>query len=213
MKYITAAFAVAGMSACLVAQQAQQYPSQADFDWVDSRFHAVLEQLLLVAARLGDSLGYRSVRELHTEELEYAFLFNRERSKPITATVVIPDTVSLYDQIMALHRKNPRTIIDAMVPLLKIKRWQMSETTCPAVRKEYDRFYELALVMRSSKDREEEATGQVTIRLHPRAHLFKADISGGRIDLVLTDPEHPYVKWAEETQRALEGCTAAQRVN
>lgn len=200
---------------CLFAHlpcEAQQYPSQEEHDWVGRHFFSVFEEFFPIEERLGFSLGYRSYRDLHTEELEYSFLFNRIiQEKYLTAVVRMADAVSLYDQIMALHRKNPNASIETIKQQLKIKEWRLSEESCPAIRRQYDEFYRLSLTMLSAKDRVEQAKGQYTITLHPRVHIFKADISGGDMQLDLSGSDHPYVSWAEKTRRALEGC-AVKRI-
>ena len=202
------------VSICFFAHQpcdAQQYPSQEEHDWVSSHFFSVFEEFFPIEERLGFPLGYRSYRDLHTEELEYSFVINRIlQDKYLTVVVKMADTVSLYDQIMALHRKNPNASIEIIKPQLKIKEWRLSEETCPAIRQQYNEFYRLSLTMLSAKDRVEQAKGEYTITLHPRVHIFKADISGGDMKLVLSGSEHPYVRWAEKTRHAFEACIVKQ---
>jgi hypothetical protein len=180
---------------------------QEDWDWVNKHFFSALEEFMPIEERLGFSLGYRSYRDLHTYELEYSFVFNRIlQEKYLTMTVRQPDSISLYDQIMALHRRNPNESIESIKKQLKVKEDHFSEQTCPAVRKQYDDFYRLTLPMLSARDRAVQAKGEFTITLHPRVHTFKADISGGRIELVITEQDHPFVSWAKKTRQALEGC-------
>lgn len=44
------------------------------------------------------------------------------------------------------------------------------------------------------------------VTLHPMIHAFYADGAEGDMTMVLTDDEHPLVKWALETRQALEHC-------
>ena len=208
MKY-AGFFIVVGFSACLLARQGTQYPTFEENDWVQSRFDQVLDDVFPIEPMTGLSLGYRSYRDLYTADLEYTFLFNRlPPSKSITVTVKKPEAASLYDQIMTIHRKNPELAIEAIVPMLKVDQWRLSEDTCPTVRRQYDRFYNLGLTMLSAKDKKEEKKRVVTITLHPRVHIFRANISGGQMNLKLTDPGHPYVEWADQTRLALDQCIA-----
>lgn len=160
---------------------------------------------------MGFSLGYRVYRDLYTDELEYSFVFNRIlQERYITVTVRMADSVSLYDQMMALHRRNPNANIETIKPQLRIREWRLSEEICPAVRRQYDAFYRLSLPMLSARERAERARGVETIVLHPRVRIFKADISGGSIELVITNSEHPFAVWAERTRRAFEACATRQ---
>ena len=197
---------------CFLAYQpcAAQYPSQEEHDWVERHFFTVLEELMPIEGRLGFSLGYRSYRDLHRGELEYSFLFNHLPLEKIEVVVRMPDSVSLYDQIMTLHRRNPQASIEDIKPQLSIREQRFSEESCPAVRRQYDEFYRLSLLMLTAADRAERARGEITIILHPRVHTFKAHISDGSIELSLAGSEHPFVRWAERTQRAFTECAAKQ---
>lgn len=191
--------------------QAQEGPSQEGQDQVNSRFFSVLEEIFSIEERLGFSLGYRSYRDLHSEELEYSFVLNRIiKEQYLTVVIRMADSISLYHQLRVLHRKNPSMNIETIKPQLKIKEWRLTEETCPALRQQYDEFYRLSLTMLSAEDKAREAKGEFAINLHPRVHTFKADISGGNLELVLTESEHPYVRWAEKARRAFEGCASKQ---
>jgi hypothetical protein len=111
---------------------------------------------------------------------------------------------------VALHRGGQRsTDAEVLARSVRLKHWRLSETTCPAIRVAHDRFYRLRLEMRSEKERRDLAQGVITISLHPLFHHFKADVSGGTMDLVVSDQAHDYVKWVEETLPALETCIEA----
>jgi hypothetical protein len=186
--------------------------SDADWDWVNTVYERVLEKALPIDGQGGFFLGYRQNRDYRVEELERSFLYNWTVQKNfLTATVAKADSVSLYDQLVTLRRRGERsTDAEVLAPLIRLRQWRFSETTCPAIRVQHDRFYRLRLDMRSEKERRELADGVISISLHPLIHHFRADISGGTVDLVVTDQTHEYVKWAEETLRALDVCIAAQ---
>jgi len=123
------------------------------------------------------------------------------------------DSVSIYDQIMALHTKNPEENVDTFMKQLKVNERHLSEATCPAVRRQYDRFYELVLPMLSADDRAAQARGEYSITLHPRVHTFQAHISGGTLHLIIGRQDHPFAVWATETLSALENCDSAASEN
>ena len=182
---------------------------QKDWDWVNKHFFNVLDELMPLEERPGLSLGYRSYRDLHTDEPEYSFVFNRIlQERQITVTVRQPQSSSIYDQLMALHLKNANQSIERIKKQLKVKEQHFSERACPAVRAQYEQFYRLTLEMLTDKERAEQARGEITLTLHPRVHTFKADIFGGRFQLDLTEQEHPFVIWARSTREALERCNS-----
>jgi hypothetical protein len=181
--------------------------TQDDWDWVNKHFFTVLEEILPIRERLGFSVGYRSYRDLFTNEPEFSFVFNRIiQEKYITVIVRQPQTTSLYDQIMTAHRRNPNESIEAIKKQLKLRQQRYSEKTCRAVRTQYDEFYQLTLQMLSARDKRDQGKGELSITLHPRVHTFSADISGGRMDLVLDEQDHPFVRWANKTRELLERC-------
>lgn len=209
MKFIAAAFCL-----CLLAYQPceAQDPSQEEFNWASKHFFPVFKELFPIEEEFGYSLGYRSYRDLYTDELETGFVFNRVlQEKYLSAVIRTADTVSIYDQIIALHRKDKDAGIDAIKPHLKIKERRLSEETCPAVRRQFDKFYGLSLQTLSARDRSAQRKGEFSITLHPRAHVFHADISGGKMELVLSENDHPFVRWAEQTMSALEACAQKQK--
>jgi hypothetical protein len=180
---------------------------QKDWSWVNDHFPDVLEEVMPIQERLGFSLGYRSYRDLYRDELESSFVFSRIlQEKYITVVLREADSVSIYDQIMALHTKNPGESIEAIKKQLRVKELGFSEQTYPAVRRQYDRFYELRLPMLSGKDRAAEARGVYIFTLHPRVHTFRADVSGGSMRLVIAEQDHPFVVWAKATLAALKDC-------
>jgi len=187
---------------------------QKDWPWVNERFQAVLQQVMPIKEPTGESLGYRSYRDLYTNELECSFVFNSvPRDRHITAVLRKADSVSIYDQIMALHTKNPEENVDTFMKQLKVNERHLSEATCPAVRRQYDRFYELVLPMLSADDRAAQARGEYSITLHPRVHTFQAHISGGTLHLIIGRQDHPFAVWATETLSALENCDSAASEN
>jgi hypothetical protein len=191
----------------LLAGHTSRAQEEKDWDWVNRHFFNLLEEFMPIEERLGFSLGYRSHHDLHAEELEYSFVFNRIlQEKYITVTVRQPESMSLYNQIMALRIKNANESIENIKKQLKVKEQRFSEQTCPAVKTQYEKFYRLSLPMLSARDGIEQARGGFTIVLHPRVHTFKGNISGGSLQLVITEQDHPFVGWAKETREALERC-------
>ncbi|MDX2042651.1 MAG: hypothetical protein SF097_15625 [Acidobacteriota bacterium] len=178
--------------------------TQQDWDWVNKHFYDVLNELMPFDDY---SLGYRSYRDLYTNELERSFFFNGDPFyQNLNATFRIADKVSVYDQMMELHRKKPTTTISEIKANLKIKEWQFSQSSCPAIKTQFEKFFRLSLEMMSSKERSDREAGVGTIALHPRIHSFNARITGGHLNLTITFGDHPFASWAEETFQALNSC-------
>jgi hypothetical protein len=191
----------------LLAPQVCLAQEPEDWDWVNEHFGPVLDEFLPIGE--SGSVGYRSYRDLYTNVLEYSFVLSENwNEKRISATVRAADGISLYDQMMALHRKNPGESVESMKTKLKVKEWRLDSTSCPALRASYEGFEGLSLPVLSARERAERAKGVATVTLHPVVHTFKAVISGGTMRLVLTEQDHPFVLWAIKTRRSLEKCAA-----
>jgi hypothetical protein len=186
---------------------------QQDWEWVEDHYKSVLDELLPLQTT-GFYLGYRSSGDVENPHLEYSFVFRKTiQDNYITVTVRQADSTPLIDQMVALHIKNRTESIENLIKQLKVKEYLLSERTCPVVRKQYDEFYKQSLQMYSREDRELEAQGLITIRLHPVGHEFEAHISGGVMRLDIDDKKHPFVRWADKTRVALEACKAAGNKN
>jgi hypothetical protein len=193
--------------ACALPCRAQD---DSDWDWVDKHFAALLQEFLPINADAGVSLTYRSHRDLYTDVPEYSLVFNRNwQTQRIDVIVRMADGVSLYDQTMALHRQHPAESFESIKKKLKVKEWRGNSQTCPAASALYEAFYRLRLPMESTEDKKRRAKGEEMITLHPTVHTFITDISGGSLELTLTDQDHPFVRWAVKARRALEPCIAS----
>ena len=192
---------VALFFALVLPAQAQ---TQKDWDWVNKHFDDALDQLMPF---VNHTLGYRSYRDLSTDELEYSFIFDGQAiAENLNVTFRIAAQTSIFDQIMALHHKKPTAAISEIKASLKIKEWQFSESSCPAIKTQFEKFYRLSLEMVSSKERTDREAGVATFVLHPRFHSFSAQITGGNLRLEITFGDHPFALWAEETLQALNSC-------
>ena len=192
---------------CLVPYLPYAAQTRADYDWVNDRFPSILEEVLPTNQGVGWRLGFRTYRDHYTEVLEYSCAFSEDfQANSIVALVRMPDSVSVYDQVMALHRKNRSQSITAIKRKLRIKEWRLTEKTCPALRTLYDEFYNFTLPMLSAKDRDERAKGVTTITLHPMIFDFEATMSRGSMKLSLDEEDHLFVGWAKRARANLDIC-------
>ncbi|HYE73953.1 MAG TPA: hypothetical protein VEF04_11515 [Blastocatellia bacterium] len=174
MKLQKIGLSVIAICICLLIGQlcdAQDEPSQEDHEWVSHHFFTVLDEFLPVSG--DDSLSYRSYQDLYTSVLEYSLVFNKNlKDNRVDVVVRMADSISIYDQLMSLHRKNPAESIESLKKKLKIKEWHLNDKSCPAVKSSYNDFESLNLPMLTAKERAERAKGIFTVTLHPTYHTF-----------------------------------------
>jgi hypothetical protein len=152
-------------------------------------------------------VSYRANRDLVTSIPEYWFRigyeFNQKQGyglqSSFSAHVRIASPNSIYDQLMALHRSNPATQEAAnFKSRIKLSSYDFTEINCPAIKAQIDKFEKLQIKL-------PDLNGNL-VTIHPMNHAFFAQGAEGDMSMVLTDEEHPLVKWASETRQALERC-------
>lgn len=182
--------------------------SLADWDWVNSHFNQVLHDLFPVEERAGVYIAYRSHRDLHTEVPEYSFILGYVAATKgtglnayLTAKVREADSVSVYDQMMKLHRSAPTSPAADIQKQLRVRAFDLTEMSCPAVKTQFVKFQQVAMT----------APKFDVIVLHPLIHEFRVRAGTADMDVSIVDEENSYVTWAIETRRPLEACTKSAR--
>jgi thiol-disulfide isomerase/thioredoxin len=183
----------------------QSTPSQAEWDWVNRKYYPVINELLPMKAQGGTYLFYRSHRDLDTDTLEYSFFVGHEPKQDgpglqdsLTADVRVADSLSIYEQMIKMHRGKPTESVAAIKKKIKIREWRLNERTCPAIQTQFSKFKNLSL-----KPPEFDS-----IVLHPLVHQFHVVAGAGDMDISLVDEKHPLVLWALETEKTLDACIA-----
>jgi hypothetical protein len=163
----------------------------------------ILNDLVPMKAEGGLYLSYRSHRSLYTDVPEYGFFIGYEprHNEPglqefLTARVHIADAVSIYDQLMKMHRAKPDESAESIQHKLKVKIWTLTEKTCPAIQEQFSKFQKLSIQVPAFDE----------VSLHPLVHEFHVDAGVGNMDIDLHGSEQPLVFWAVETRRALDSC-------
>jgi hypothetical protein len=194
--------AIAGLVLFFCVPSTISAQSNPDWKWVGDNFSHALNEMFPLELP-GVYVAYRSHRDLYTDTLEYSFVIARDvTAKGIggesrfVAQVRQADSRSIYDQMMALHRKSPSRSAPSIQKELHVKAWTLVETTCPAVRTQLLKFKQLRLVPPQFDP----------IVLHPLIYEFRVRAGMGDMDIVLYDEDNSFVQWAVETRRALELC-------
>ena len=177
--------------------------SSADWDWMSSHFDKALHDLFPIDERYGGYVAYRSHRDLYTDVREYSFVIGTENSDTVSgsprflsAQVREAESASVYDQMMALHRRFPNRSADDIQKDVLVKKWKLTEMNCPAITAQFSKFQQLRLALPQFD----------VVILHPLIHEFRIRAGGGDMDVALYDDENSLVPWAIETRHALELC-------
>jgi hypothetical protein len=179
--------------------------SDANWDWMSNHFDKALHDLFPIDERYGVYVAYRSHRDLHTDVLEYSFVIGPEKSDTVSglprylaAHVREAESVSVYDQMMALHRKFPNRPADDIQNDIHVKKWKLTEMNCPAIKAQFSKFQQVRLAPPQFD----------VVILHPLIHEFRIRAGDRDMEAALYDDENALVQWAAETRHALELCAA-----
>lgn len=89
--------------------------TEAEWAWTGKHFGSVLDTLMPLQRRSGVYVSYRANRDYATSTPEYWFMIGRQpREKEyglnsyLSAQARLAEPASIYDQLMAIHRKNLR---------------------------------------------------------------------------------------------------------
>lgn len=177
-----------------------------DWAWMDEHFQSTLDALLPLDQPIGALVIYRSHRDLYTDVPEYSLSIqqhneNNGKRHYLTARILVPDSQSLYSQMMALHRKYPDRPASEVRGELRLQTWSVTETDCPALTKQFTKLRELRFGIPLSDE----------IVLHPLIHEFRFRGLAGDMKIVIDDQSHALAKWATETKQALAPCTVSSQ--
>ncbi len=174
--------------------------TEEDFDWVGQHHTPALNDLLPIEQEPGAYIGFRSHRDLHHNVPEYAFLLTKDYpANRVTAVVRVADSVTLYDQLMSLHRRNPAETYENLKGRLKIKEWRFTDAECPTLGPLFERF---------SRIRFRPPSPELVV-LHPMIYEMRVSVAAGDMRLVFIERENALVAWALNVRRALEGCVGS----
>jgi hypothetical protein len=183
--------------------------TDADWDWTNEHFGLVLNALMPLEKTGGFYVAYRAHRDYRTDVPEYWFMIERDVNEHrtgsqdyLSAHVRFAETVSIYDQLMKMHRTEPQHDVSAMQNRISIKSIVLTEKECSAIKDQVDKLEKLrANLPKLQSD---------TIVIHPMNHEFHFQGAEGDVNAVLIDDEHPLVKWALETRHALDLCSVGR---
>jgi hypothetical protein len=185
--------------ACLFCALLVKAQSQDDWDWLEQNFNKALDTSLPFQKDRVSCIAYRSHESLQVGDLECSFVITDDGHKLIAHLREL-DTLPIGGQLLKLHRIDPSRSASSIVSDLKFKDWDLTETECPAVKSQYEKFH--AIRFNLAPD---------TLTMDPKVHEFHVSNYSGTMDLRIVEETNPLVKWALETQHRLKACGPIQK--
>jgi len=126
-------------------------------DWTDKHFLAAFEEFFPTRSGEGDFIAVRAHQNGSNDAPEFSFILeNTQDSHAIRATLREAQGASLYQQLAALHAKDPGRSYDDMKRELKVQTWTFTAAQCPAVQAQYNAFENIQFVRPRDEDEVEE---------------------------------------------------------
>jgi hypothetical protein len=196
---VSAAFALIAQPAA--AQYSSPAPSDADRAWVQKIFPLALDQFFPVEHAEGDFIAVRGHREGLNDMPEYSFvLADTQDAHALHATIREAQGASLYDQILALHAKDPSKSYEDVKPALKVQEWKLSAAECPALATQLAAYQNIQFVRPRDDD---------DVAEHPILYEFHESVGGSDSEAVEFVESRAFPQWANATRKAVDACIAA----
>jgi hypothetical protein len=105
----------------------------------------------------------------------------------------------LYQQLVALHDKDPARPYDQLKQDLQVQVRSFTPAQCPAVSEQYKAFENITFVRPRDEDAQDE---------HPIMYQFHESIAGGDSEVMEYVESRAFPKWANATHQAFDACAA-----
>lgn len=176
-----------------------------DSSWMIQNYGPALDALMPVRERVGMHVSYRSHHDLYMNVIEYSFVLGYDRNpeglglqRDLSAHVKMADAISIFDQMLKLHTDNPQEEASSIQQKVRLKAWDLTERTCPAIKTQFREFQ----AVRFGPPRFD------VVIVDPLIREFTIQTGAGDMYLSLVDDRDPLVAWGLQTRRALEMCEA-----
>ena len=172
-----------------------------DQSWADQNFIAAFDEFFPVSHAEGDFIAARAHRDGVNDLPEFSVAIEHtDDSHAILGILREAQGAPLYQQLAALHAKNPAKPYDQLKQDLKVQVWKFSANQCPAVATQYRAFENIAFV----RPRDDDATDE-----HPILYQFRESIGGGDSEVMEYVESRAFPKWANATHKAFDACAAS----
>jgi hypothetical protein len=175
--------------------------AQPDSDWMGKAFAAAFDDFFPIQHAQGDFIAVRAHRDGTNDLPEFSVVLeDTQNPRAIHATLREAQGSSLYQQISALHAKEPSKSYQELKPDLKVRSWQISADQCPAIAAQFKAFGDIQFVRPRDDD---------PIAEHPVLYQFHESVGGGDSEVTEFVESRAFPKWANETHQALDACAVS----
>jgi hypothetical protein len=177
--------------------------TQADRDWMSKTFAAAFDEFFPIQHGEGDFIAVRAHRDGTNDLPEFSIVLEDTQSAgAIHATLREAQGSPLYQQLAALHAKEPSKSYEELKPELKVQTWNLAANQCPAITAQLKAFNNIQFVRPRDDD---------PIAEHPILYQFHESVGGGDSEVTEFVETRAFPKWANETHHALDFCAGSSQ--
>jgi len=180
---------------------APEFPAAADGEsWTDRNFLAAFGEFFPMYDFAGDFIAVRAHRSGVNDLPEFSVAIeNTDKPKAMRGILREAQGAPLYQQLAALHAKDPAKTYDQWKADLKVQVRTFTADQCPAVAAQYKAFENISFVRPRDDDAEDE---------HPIMYQFHESVGGGDSEVIEYVESRAFPKWANATHKAFAACAA-----
>jgi len=177
--------------------------NQPDREWTDKHFLSAFEDFFPIRTGEGDFIAVRAHQNGSNEAPEFSFIIeNTQNPHAIGSTLYEAAGPSLFQQLQALHRRDPSKSYAELKPELKVQSWNLTVDDCPAVLTQFAAFQNIQFV----RPRDDDEVGE-----NPILYEINETVAGGSSQVIEFISTRALPRWANQTHQALRACAAPRQ--
>ena len=201
MRIPAAGFAALLAGAALLGFPAHPQESKDENVWVDKAFVMAFDEFFPISHAEGDFIAARAHRNAANDLPEFSVMIeNTDNPRAIRGILREAQGTPLYQQLVALHAKDPGKTYDQLKPELKVQVWKFTADQCLGVAAQYKAFENITFVRPRDDGAEDE---------HPIMYQFHESVGGGDSEVMEYVESRAFPKWANATHKAFAACAAS----
>jgi hypothetical protein len=174
--------------------------NQPDRDWIDRRFLNAFEDFFPIRSGQGDFIAVRAHQNGTNQALEFSFIIeNTQDPHAIDSTLRQAQGASLYQQLEALHWRDPSKSYADLKPELRVETWNLTVANCPAILSQFTAFENIQFV----RPRDDDEVGA-----NPILYEINETVGGSSSQVIEFVAARAIPRWANQTRKALLACAA-----
>jgi hypothetical protein len=175
--------------------------SGGDHSWADKNFIAAFDEFFPVKHAEGDFIAARAHRDGVNDLPEFSVVIDHtDNPRAMRGILREAQGAPLYQQLAALHAKDPSRSYDQLKQDLKVQAWNFTPQQCPAVAQQYQAFENISFV----RPRDDDATDG-----HPIMYQFNESVGGGDSEVMEYVESRAFPQWANATHKAFAACAGS----